>query len=253
MKRLAGSLVIIMAGIFLFTGTVPAADKQEKKIKDWELGLAFGGRGIYIDESAVPQSVKDESKNPTITNPYNGRVFTKAEIGTYDPGDDLEFFTGNIFFQYRTPLDFPIKPYFRFTFDLTLEETTRDGSYGSGYTYEQVLGSGVDYVLYVYGMDLDFGWWVPEAGLSYVKDDDWTVALGASYQQLEISYYKGVESFGKPGHWEKIDSSKYDLWSTSLRFAYLGKYTTSSLSTSYTYGGKGINGWTAFFGIAVRF
>ena len=77
--------------------------------------------------------------------------------------------------------------------------STIDGSNGEGYSYEKVLGSGVDYVRYIYGIKYRYPWLLePEIGLSYISNDSFSASYGISYQRVKLAYYKGIEAYGRP-------------------------------------------------------
>jgi len=181
MKRLA-----VLVSLVVLVLVAPSLTFGAEFYKNWEIGLVGKGRSLQLNSSAIPEAVKREATNPSIINPYSGRVFGKEQIGTYDPAQTFSFFEGGLFIKYTVPLRSAIKPYARLEFQYPFDVSTHKGEYGRGYSYEKVLGSGVDYVRYTYGIEYKYPLWLePEIGLSYVKENSYSVSFGVGYQRLE--------------------------------------------------------------------
>ena len=182
-----------------------------------EMGLSSDFRSLRLKD--VPPEVKQEAMNASIVNPYSGRYFGKDTIGTYNPKENFKFIEVGLFGQYTFDLDSELKPYVRGEFQYPFLASTHKGHYGHRYTYEQVLGSGSDYVRYTYGIEYRYAYWFePEIGLKLESDDGRSISFGVSYQRLELNYYKGIEAWGSTKHLYKIGQSKHDLFNYKLRF-----------------------------------
>lgn len=210
----------------------------------FELGLAGDFRILRLKSGAVPIEVRQEAQDPSIVNPYSGRYFGRDRIGTYNPGSRFRFLEAGVFGQYTIDLGSPLKPYLRGEFQYPFLASTHEGKYGRGYTYENVLGSGADYVRYTYGIKYKYAYYFePELGLRYEFDESFSVSLGVSFQELELEYYKGIEAWGSTRHLQKLGSSRHDLVNYKLR---LRKETSDSfffsLEPSYT-NSDGIRGY----------
>jgi len=234
-------LFILASVTILFLGYgISRADNY--KNGNFEAGLEGYWQNIRLKHSGVPESVRNEAANLSITNPYSGRSFGKREIGTFNPTENFKFFNVGLFGKYTIPLKFPIRPYLKMGLGYPISASTNKGEEGEGYTYERVLGSGVDFVRYVYGIKFEYPWYVqPEAGVSYLKH--WySLSFGVGYQRLRLTYYKGVEAFGDP-HMEKIGESGHNLFNFKFKLsAFAFNCLGISLEPIYTFGDR-VNGW----------
>lgn len=232
--------------VFIVSGTVSRSSTLE-------IGVSFDVRGNNLGSDVIPERVKAEASNPWIVNPYSGHYFDKKTIGTYDPTETFFFLDQGLFVKYTIPLNLSIKPYFKVELQYPLYASTHVGSYGEGYTYARVLGSGVDYVRYIYGIEYKYKYFVePEIGLRYVKADSFSLSFGVGYQRLELNYYKGIEAFGYPQNLEKLGSTTHNLFNYKFNFTKFFNGLSFSLEPSLTFC-EGINGYAIAFSIQKNF
>jgi hypothetical protein len=217
MRKYVTVIGISMACCLFVSGIAQGAERRD--FKDLEVGLAFDLRKVVPKEKAIPQRVRQEASNPSIVNPYSGNYFDKDKIGTYNPRGHFNFYEVGLFAKYTLPLDFPIKPYFRAEILYPFLASTHKGSFGRGYTYSKVLGGGVDYVRYIYGIKYEYKYWLePEIGLSYLKEDSFSISFGIGFQELKLTYLKGIEAWGEPQYYEDLASSKHTLYNYKVNF-----------------------------------
>jgi len=238
------SLVLLLNVLFLATLTASALAADVYGSKSWEMGFAGTYRSLHLGNSAIPDAIKKEAANPSITNPYSGRVFGKNEIGTYDPSQTFSFSEWGLFAKYTLPLSSPFRPYLRLELQYPYQVSTHEGDYGSGYSYQKVLGSGVDYIRYTYGIKYEYTFWVePEIGLSYVKDS-YSVSAGFGYQRPKLTYYKGLEAFGKTRNLQELGSTTHDIYIIQFDAT---KHFWDSMAISFRPAfitGNGFDGWS---------
>jgi len=239
-------LVLLLCVLFSATLTSSALAADVYGSKPWEMGFVGTYRSLRLSNSAIPDAVKKEAANPSITNPYSGRTFGKNEIGTYDPSQTFSFSEWGLFAKYTLPLRSHFRPYLRLELQYPYQVSTHEGDYGKGYSYERVLGGGVDYIRYTYGIKYEYAFWVePEIGLSYVKDNSYSISLGIGYQRLELTYYKGIEAFGKTQNLQQLGSTTHDLY--NIKFDVTKYFWGKTMAVSFTPAvitGSGINGWS---------
>lgn len=238
------SLVLLLNVLFLATLTTGSLAAEVYGSKSWEMGFAGTYRNIHLSNSAIPDAVKKEAANPSITNPYSGRTFDKNRIGTYDPSQTFSFSEWGLFAKYTLPLRSLFRPYLRLELQYPYQVSTYEGDYGKGYSYERVLGGGVDYIRYTYGIKYEYTFWVePEIGLSYVKDS-YSVSVGVGYQRLKLTYYKGIEAYGQTQNLHELGSSTHDIYIIHLDAT---KHFGESLAISFRPAfitGNGVDGWS---------
>jgi len=242
MKKL---LVLLLNVLFLATLTSGALAADVYGSKSWEMGLAGTYRNLHVGNSVIPEAVKKEAANPTITNPYSGRTFNKNRIGTYDPSQTFSFGEWGLFAKYTLPLRSHFRPYLRLELQYPYQVSTHEGEYGKGYSYERVLGGGVDYIRYIYGIEYKYTFWLePEIGLSYVKDNSYSISIGVGYQRLELNYYKGIEAFGQTQNLQHLASTTYDLYNIKLNLTkyFWDKTMAVSFTSAVTTGN--VDGWS---------
>jgi len=220
----------------------------------FELGLAADFRSLKLKSDAIPSSVRQEAQDPSIVNPYSGNYFGSDTIGTYDPKETFRFLEAGVFGQYTFDFGSPLKPYLRGEFQYPFVTSTHEGDYGEGYTYEKVLGSGVDYVRYTYGIEYKYAYFFePEVGLRYGTDDNSSISFGVSFQKLELEYYKGIEAYGKTQYLYKLDSSTHNLLNYKLRIRQKIKSNLFfSIEPSYT-NGNGVEGYGIAFSMCQNY
>lgn len=249
MRRFIIVSVSLLAFVLGVSGFAFSADIY----KNLEIGLAFDFRLLRLNAGAIPDQVKKEAANPTTVNPHSGRLFTSKEIGSYDPTENFKFVEAGLFAKYTVPINFPIKPYLRVELQYPLGASTDRGSFGKGYTYEKVLGTGVDYVRYIYGMEYKYSYWLePEIGLSYVKANRYSISLGVSYQRLELEYKKGIEAWGSPESLKTLGTSQHDLFNYKLNFTKYWGDLAFSFEPSLTTG-NGVDGGAIALSFQWRF
>lgn len=221
---------------------------------DFDLGMAIDFRSLELKNKAIPSAVRQEAWDPSIVNPYSGNYFDKDTIGTYDPKETFRPSDVGVFGQYTFDLGSRFKPYIKAELQYHSDESTHKGDYGDGYTYEKVLGSGVDYVRYTYGIKYDYAYIIePEVGLRYQADDTFSISFGIGYQKLELEYYKGLEAFGKTQYLYKLDSSTHNLFNYKLCIrADVASDIFYSIEPSYTYG-DGLEGYGIALSIGMAF
>lgn len=242
---------LIVVFILFLALPVHADEGAFFKKGSWELGIFADFRSVKVDDDKIPQAVWDEAANPSIVNPHSGRLFGPEEIGTYDPNDkNLPLLELGVYGSWIMPLKLAFKPYLRLDIGYPVITGNDSGSYGEGYNYENVLGSGVDYVRYVQGGDIRNPWYVkPWFGFVYNNDKGefpFRVSLGASYHPLEIEWKKGIEAWGDTESQETLDSEEFNVWEIKGSFG-LGGGTDGNpfvftLEPTYT-GGDGISAW----------
>lgn len=240
----------LVACCFFVSGIAQGNEKSD--FKSFEMGIAFDYRKVIPKEEVIPQQVRQEASNPSIVNPYSGNYFGKDEIGTYDPYDDFSFCEIGIFVKYTLPLNLPIKPYFKTEILYPFGASTDRGSYGKGYTYERVLGGGVDYVRYIYGIKYEYKYWMePEIGLSYIKKESFSLSFGIGFQELKLTYRKGIEAWGKPEHYEDLASSTHTLYNYKANFTkFIDEEAALSIEPSITRSNNDeIRGWGIAFSV----
>ncbi|GEM_PF-1521107 len=220
----------------------------------FELGLAADFRSLKLKSDAIPSSVMQEAQDPSIVNPYSGNYFGKDTIGTYDPKETFRFLEAGVFGQYTFDFGSPLKPYLRGEFQYPFVTSTHEGDYGEGYTYEKILGSGVDDVRYTYGIEYKYAYFFePEVGLRYEADDTCSISFGIGFQRLELEYYKGIEAYGKTQYLYKLDSSTHDLFNYKLRIsADITSNLSFSVEPSYT-NGNGVEGYGIAFSMCQNY
>lgn len=248
MRKCIVVIGVLAAYCFCVSGIAQGAEKSD--FKNFEMGMAFDFRKVVPKEEVIPQQVRQEASNPSIVNPYSGNYFDKDRIGTYNPCDDFSFCEIGIFAKYTLPLNLFIKPYFRAEILYPLGASTHRGSYGEGYTYEKVLGSGVDYVRYIYGIKYEYKYWMePEIGLSYIKKESFSLSFGIGFQELKLTYRKGIEAWGKPKHYEDLASSKHTLYNYKANFTkFIDEEAAFSIEPSITRSNNDeIRGWAIAF------
>ncbi len=250
---------IIVIGLLitccLFVASIAQAAGKDG-LKGFEIGVAFDFKKVVPKQEIIPEEVRREAANPSIVNPHSGHYFDKDTIGTYDPYDKFSFCDLGIFVKYTVPLDFFIKPYLRTEILYPLDASTHKGSYGEGYTYAKVLGGGVDYVRYVYGIEYSYKYWMqPEIGLIYIKEGSFSLSVGVGFQALKLTYKKGIEAWGKPDDYEVLASSEYTLYNYKATFTkFIDKESTFSIGPIITRtAGDKIAGWGLGFSFQALF
>ncbi len=220
----------------------------------FEIGISFDIRGTNLKSEVIPEQVKEEAANPWIINPYSGHYFGKDTIGAYDPTETFIFVDGGLYVKYTVPIKFPVRPYFRTELQYPILASTHKGYYNQGYSYFKLLAtSGVDYVGYFYGIEYKYKYFIePELGVSYVKESSFSLSFGVSYQKLELNYYKGIEAYGVPGHYQKLGSSTHNLFNYKFNFTKFFNGFSFSVEPSLTFC-KGIDGYAVAFSIQKNF
>ena len=239
---------VLAAYCFFVSGIAQGAKKSD--FENFEIGIAFDYRNVVPTEEAIPQQVRQEASNPSIVNPYSGHYFGKDKIGTYNPRDKFDCLEIGLFAKYTLPVNFFIKPYFRVEILYPFGASTDKGSFGRGYTYAKVLGGGVDYVRYIYGIKYEYKYWMePEIGLSYIKKESFSLSFGIGFQELKLTYRKGIEAWGEPNHYEDLASSKHTLYNYKANFTkFLGEGYALSVEPSITRSNNDeIKGWAIAF------
>lgn len=218
-----------------------------------EVGISLGFSSLEIEDSAIPQSVKDEASNPSIVNPFSGRLFDKSTIGTYDPGETFNYGDLGISVHWILNKNSRFSPYaggilfYPFKTGEDYDISTHKGSFGKGYTYSNVLGGGVDFVRYTYGIRYEKGLLnlvEPEVGIK-LNDDEFGVSFGVSYRRVDLTYYKGIEAFGSTEFLTELGSSQHNVFTYRLRIS--GKLEDEEnawwgMAPSYSTG-DGLRGW----------
>jgi hypothetical protein len=202
----------VLLGLFLVTSNVAFGALP------FELGVEADWRQINLGNGAIPPEVKAEADDPSIVNPYSDRLFEKDVIGTYDPKEDFSGTDWAVYAQYTVPVEFRVQPYVRVSLGIPWFNSTHTGSFGEGYTYSKVLGSGVDFVRYTYGIKYEAQlFFEPEIGFNLVNRDRHTISCGVSYQRFQLTYYKGIEAHGRTTHLYELASAGYDVLTYKLR------------------------------------
>jgi len=248
MKKYMVVIGVLVACCFCVSGIAQGAKKSD--FENFEIGIALDCRNVAPTEEAIPQQVRQEASNPSIVNPYSGHYFDKDTIGTYNPHDEFDFLEIGLFAKYTLPVNFFIKPYFRIEILYPFWASTDEGSFGRGYTYEKVLGGGVDYVRYIYGIKYEYEYWMePEIGLSYVKPGSFSLSCGVGFQKLKLTYRKGIEAHGEPEYYEDLACSKHILYNYKANFTkFLGEGYALSVEPSITRSDDDeIRGWGMAF------
>jgi len=179
----------------------------------FEIGVNVLQRPIEIGYDGLPQAVKSEAASPLITNPYSNRTFGVETIGTFDPTDDFDFSQTSPYIGFDFAAFSWLEPYAKVSaIFLSGDNSTNSGSYGEGYTFATLIAtSGVDYIRYWYGMQIDDEVsFEPEIGLR-VKLGPVRLGGGIGYQPLNVTFYKGVEAWGRTDTTHVIAKKRYDL------------------------------------------
>lgn len=157
-----------------------------------------------LDSSAqIPDSVLAEAKNPSITNPYTGHAFGVKTIGSYDPRNNVlkggAVLSADLMLSGKNRRTVYGKVKFPFSYFDNI------GGSGYNYAYSKTLGSGADWVVYLYGAKAKFQ---PSIEVGWEKKnikefdgeiiDQNKLRLGLELQNCKIKFYKALEAYARP-------------------------------------------------------
>ena len=242
---------------------------------------SFDFSGMDITDKIIPDSVKKESANPSIVNPYSGNRFGKDAIGTFSPQEHFFVPTWDLGVKY-------VLPYVPFfiggNLEVPLEETRTDnGKLGEDYTYARLLDrGGVDFVRYFYGIKYEPSLLNPTFGFHFQFGEK-KRARGsnfirrfffepqATYSRADVTYNKGIEAFKDQHIRTTIDKSTLEIFELDFKLGLIWKGEEggggggwSGLLTTpgfkfYLHGGplfvigSGVEGYTAGLGLGFSF
>ena len=195
-------------------------------------GITLGNYGPLngVDKGKVPAAVIAEGQNPSITNHYTGHYFDVGDIGQFDATKikaDQGLFDSPILFTIMADaaLAQPSSPYVRANL-MVNNYSSISGDQGSGYAYSKVLGSGSDFVRYIYGAKIKPQFVTPEIGWRWRGngedgDVNWSnidKEIGLQLVPRTITFYKGIEAFGKPESLVNLGQIQDDAVLLNVRF-----------------------------------
>jgi len=258
---------------------------------------------IDFKTKGLPAEAQAEAQSPSITAP-NGKFYGNDKINSYSPSTQLNFQEFNLSFGYELPR-IPIFIGARTTLgawdslDIESNEKGRTvdfgfprtdaGSYGKGYSHDQVIDNIDDYnrksgqgqggcevvnlddtpVRYFYGIKYE-PWYIrPVIGFNFEIGDDKSRLFfqpSVTYERVTARYVKGIETEIDNHYRESLGHQDLDVFELMFKVGMTAVYErdkdkevlSKNLSVSpYLYGGSvltsqnGIDGW--FAGVGTQF
>jgi hypothetical protein len=234
---------LCVAGL-LFVGvgcSVPANNLDG--IAKW--GVLLNVKGVSPTSANVPDAVKAEAANPTFSNP---RPYTGPNsIDCYRTNSLQLVFDTGLYAEVSPPSHSSdvFQPYGRVNLKYAWGPS-KGGEYSWGYTHSQNLHDEITaaWILYVYDLDRSAFPVSPEAGFR-LNLGGTIFSLGAEYEHVKWSFYRGIESYGEPTLY-LIGTSHINVLNAKVGFSILEDEMLSVGGLFPVMGEKGYGGFFNF-------